>query len=283
MPNILITGASSGIGYATSQYLLAKGYHVFGSIRREADGKRLQQELGPGFTPLFFDVRDEAAVLAAASQVEPGWGTEGLAGLINNAGISVSGPLQHVTQEELRQQFEVNVFGVMNVTRAFLPLLGARANCPHPPGRIIHISSVSGRITFPFLGPYCASKHALESLADALRRELLPYGIDVVSIQPGAVRTPIWEKAAAQPNKYQDTDYAPYFQGLEQRVKRSYERAIPPEEIARAIGRVLEQKRPPTRIVVAHNPWMIRLLSTFMPDRWLDAIAGRRLKRIRER
>ncbi len=167
MKHVVITGVSSGIGFDGARYLVERGWHVFGSVRRTADGERVRAELGEGFTPLFFDVTDEGAIKTAAGQVSERIGETGLWGLVNNAGIAVPGPLMHLPLEEFRQQLEINVTGQLAVTQAFLPLLGVRKNASHPPGRIVNISSVSGRIAYPFLGPFAASKHALEALSDA--------------------------------------------------------------------------------------------------------------------
>lgn len=168
----------------------------------------MQEALGESFTPLLFDVTDAPAIQAAVEQVRTALGEEdNLVGLVNNAGVAVAGPLMHLPVAELRQQFEVNLFGLVAVTQAFLPLLGARPDTTVMPGRIINLSSVSGRIAYPFMGPYAASKHALEGLSDSLRHELI-YGIDVILIEPGSVRTPIWDKAEQLDiNRYANTDY----------------------------------------------------------------------------
>ena len=178
---VVVTGTSTGIGHASAAELIAHGYHVFGSVRNEADGERLQAELGPAFAPLVFDVTDSDAVYSAAEAVEDVLGDDNLVGLVNNAGIAVAGPLMDIEMDKVRHQFEVNVLGVLTVTQAFLPLLGACEDASEPPGRIVNISSVSGHTAYPFLGPYCASKHALEAFSDSLRRELLLYGVDVIS------------------------------------------------------------------------------------------------------
>jgi NAD(P)-dependent dehydrogenase (short-subunit alcohol dehydrogenase family) len=150
MNYVVITGASTGIGYATAAELARHGCHVFGNVRKAVDAERLRLALGDNFTPLLFDVTDQEAVWAAAKQVETRIGAAGLAALVNNAGIAVAGPLLHLTLDDLYHQFAVNLFGLVGVTQAFLPLLGAHKFAPHPPGRIINISSVSGRIAYPF-------------------------------------------------------------------------------------------------------------------------------------
>ena len=164
MKSVVITGVSTGIGYGCAADLCRRGYRVFGSVRTAGDAERLQRELGNAFTPLVFDVTDAGAVKEAAAQVKSAVGNEGLSGLVNNAGISKPGPLATLPPDDVRQHFEVNVMGVVHAVQAFLPLL-RRAK-----GRIVNISSVSGRIAYPFMGPYAASKHALEALSDSLRR-----------------------------------------------------------------------------------------------------------------
>ena len=191
---VVITGCSTGIGYHLAKAYLAKGYEVFGSVRKETDADKLRTEL-PGITPLLFDVTDEAAIQTAAKSVEEKLAGRYLDLLINNAGVAVSGPLMLLDMEEMRKQFEINVFGLLRVTQLFLPLLGAVEKQLHPPGKIINISSVAGQLVFPFLGPYAASKHALEALSHSLRRELLPHGIQVVIVGPSGIKTPLWKSS----------------------------------------------------------------------------------------
>lgn len=155
----VVTGVSSGIGYAVTKELIGRGYFVFGSVRKQADAERLQAEFDEGeFGALVFDVTDPAGIATAVEEVAQEVEGIGLWGLVNNAGIALAGPLMHVTPEEIRRQFEVNVFGTLAVTQAFLPLLGAQRDTPHAPGRIVNISSVSGHIAYPFMGPYAMSE-----------------------------------------------------------------------------------------------------------------------------
>jgi len=278
MKYVVITGASTGIGYDAARYLIGRGHHVFGSVRKMADGQRVQAELGEQFTPLLFDVTDGAAVETAVSQVTQRVGNSGLAGLVNNAGIAVAGPLMHISLDEFRHQFDVNLFGLLDVTQKFLPLLGAAANPPHPPGRIVNISSVSGKIVYPFLGPYAASKHALEALSDALRRELLIYGIDVIVIEPGSVKTPIWDKAQElDTEKYGQTDYKNLLDGMKKVFVSQGKTGIPVEKVSATIYQVLTTQRPKTRYVLARKLLTGWLLPRYLPDRRLDKIFAKRL------
>lgn len=271
MGNFVITGVSTGIGYETTRQLLARGHRVFGSVRRPADAQKLQEKLGPAFVPLVFDVTDGAAIEEAARRVAEVVDEEGLAGLVNNAGIAVAGPLAWLPTAELERQLDVNLLGVHRVTRALLPLLGARRDAPHPPGKILFISSVSGLFASPFLGPYCISKHALEAMADTWRRELMIYGIRVVCIEPGSVQTPIWDKARQSVPACEGTDWEVFMRSAARQIARSEAIGLPVEKVAALIVRVLDKERPRARYLIASNAMTFRLLS-LMPARWVDAL-----------
>jgi NAD(P)-dependent dehydrogenase (short-subunit alcohol dehydrogenase family) len=197
---------------------------------------------------------------------------------VNNAGIAVAGPLMHVTPEELRRQFEVNVFGTLAVTQAFLPLLGARRDAPHPPGRIVNISSVSGHIAYPFMGPYAASKHALEAISDALRRELLLYGVDVIVVAPGSVSTPIWDKAEQQYGGHAPgTDYDEAGLKFLETASKLGREAMPVERVSRTVMLALETPKPKARYILSNNRLLGWLVPRWMPTRMYDRIIGARL------
>src|SRR6201995_1556422 len=214
MQSVVITGASTGIGHACAKFLLDKGYRVFGSVRKQADADRLKGEFGPNFTPLLFDVTDEPAVLAAARDVRAALNGATLAGLVNNAGIAVTGPVLELPADEFRRQMDVNVTGPVISTQAFGPLLGADPALKGPKGRIVMISSVSGKNGNPLIPAYAASKHAIEGLSESLRRELMLFGIDVIIVAPGPVKTPIWSKGQQDfdMSKYQNSPYLPAMQ-----------------------------------------------------------------------
>jgi NAD(P)-dependent dehydrogenase (short-subunit alcohol dehydrogenase family) len=278
MKYVVVTGVSTGIGYDAALYLIERGYHVFGSVRKVADGERVQRELGEQFSPLLFDVTDGEAVETAVSQVTQHVGSSGLAGLVNNAGIAVAGPLMHISLDEFKQQFNVNLFGLLDVTQKFLPLLGASKQAAHPPGRIVNISSVSGKIVYPFMGPYAASKHALEALSDALRRELLIYGIDVIVIEPGSVQTPIWDKAQElDTEQYAQTDYKSIIEGMKKVFVSQGKTGIPVEEVSAVIYKALTSDQPKTRYVLARKLLSSWLLPRYLPDRRLDKIFAKRM------
>jgi len=278
MKYIAITGVSTGIGYATAARLIAYGYHVFGSVRRPADADRLKDEWGENFTPLLFDVTDDNAIKMAVSQVESRIGEVGLSALINNAGIFKLGPLASISLPDFRTLFEVNLFGVLNVTQAFLPLLGAQKNVHYPPGRIINISSTGGRIAYPFMGAYTASKHALEALSDTLRRELVIYGIDVIVIEPGLVDTPIINKAEEQTAHFlTNTDYEIFSETLQAQIAKDKRIALPVALISRTIHKALETPRPKSRYPVISRRFVGWLLPRLLPARWVDRLIARQL------
>ncbi len=283
MKHVLITGASTGIGYATAEAFIAKGYHVYGSVRKQADADKLQAGLGAGFTPLLFDVTDGPAIKAAAQKLEAEIGKEGLACLVNNAGIAVSGPMHLVPIDDLRQQFEVNLFGLMAVTQAFLPLLGAKENPGHAPGRIIMISSVGGKLAAPFLGPYSASKHALEAVSHSLRRELQVYGIDVIIVGPGAVKTPIWDKPSANElGIYEGTIYAPAMLKFQKSFVKSGQLGLPAAFLGERLVKIAEAAKPKSRYVFVPRFMKDWFIPKLLPDRMLDRIIGKSIGLLRK-
>ncbi|SFI73084.1 SDR family NAD(P)-dependent oxidoreductase [Caulobacter sp. UNC279MFTsu5.1] len=276
-PSVVVTGASTGIGWAVAQVLTQRGFHVFGSVRKPADAERLAAAFGQAVTPLLFDVTDEAAVRAAAAQVETALGGRTLAGLVNNAGIAVAGPLLHLPIDEWRRQLEVNLTGVVIATQAFAPLVGARKPAGGTPGRIVNIGSVGGRNANPFMGPYCTSKFGLEGLSESLRRELLPFGVDVVVIAPGAVATPIWDKAdETDTSAYAGTVYAPALDRLRAYMLSIGKSGLPPERIGQAVHAALTVARPKVRYTITPQP-MQMLMADLLPKRTLDRIVGKRL------
>lgn len=276
--SVVITGASTGIGWATAKVLLGKGFRVFGTVRKPGDAERLSAEFGSGFVPLLADVTDEAAVRRAAGHVGEMLGRQRLAGLVNNAGIVVGGTLLHLEPAEVRRQLEVNLIGPLMVTQAFAPLLGSDPERTGQPGRIVQVSSVSGKMGIPFVGAYSASKFALEGMSESLRRELMLYGIDVIVVAPGPVVTPIWQKGEeADYSRYDETDYAPIIQRFRAFFAEEAKKGLPAEELGRVIHHALTVNKPKVRYpVVAHRfkDWTIPML---LPKRLLDRIIGKQL------
>ncbi len=278
MKSVVVTGASTGIGWGCTKVLAGKGFHVFGSVRKQADADRLSKEFGSAFTPLIFDVTDEGAVREGAKAAAAALKGETLAGLVNNAGIAVAGPLLHLDVAEFRHQLEVNVTGQLIVTQAFAPLLGASPETKSKtPGRIVMISYVGGKNASPFVGPYSASKFALEGFAESLRRELMLYGVDVVVVAPGAVATPIWDKAdAVDVSKFGNTPYAKPLDGVKKYMLELGRKGLPPEKIGEAVWTALTINGPRTRYTVTPEPlqnWLVNHL----PKRSVDNTIAKRL------
>jgi NAD(P)-dependent dehydrogenase (short-subunit alcohol dehydrogenase family) len=273
----VITGASTGIGRAAVKVLAARGWRVFAAVRKSADADSLGREFGEAVAPLIVDVTDAAAVRAAADEVRAGLAGRTLQGLVNNAGMGGGGPLAHEPVDQIRRVFEVNVFGAVTVSQAFIPLLGADRTLTGGPGRIVNITSVGGRFAPPFVGDYAMSKHALEAFTDSLRRELMIYGIDVIAIGPGAVATPIWDKAAqADESVYGHTDYAAVLKSLKERFAAEGRKGLPPERIGEAIFTALTARRPRARYAIVRNRLFNWTIPTLLPKRVLDRlIAGR--------
>ena len=270
--NVLITGVSTGIGYACCEAFMAAGYRVFGSVRTQKDADRLAGQWSEKFTPLIFDVTDHEAVDRTAITVAKELGDDGLDCLINNAGVALGGPMMHVPIERLREQFEINVIGLVKVTQAFLPLLGARVDHVGKPGRIINISSVVGQIAMPFLGPYVGSKHALEGISQVMRRELMHYGIDVIVVGPGAIKTPIWNKGMDA--LYEDTAFANSLQIFAKGfIRGSIKHGFEAGKLADDIFKIFKKERPKPRYAIVAKPflnwWLPRILPTRMMDRYL--------------
>jgi NAD(P)-dependent dehydrogenase (short-subunit alcohol dehydrogenase family) len=275
---VVVTGASTGIGLACVGMLIAKGFFVFGAVRKELDAERLQARFGSDFAPLLFDVTDAEAIARSAKLVEDRLAGKTLAGLVNNAGVAVPGPLLHLPIEDLRRQLEINLIGQLQVTQAFAPLLGARVPQGGSPGRIVNMSSVAGTRATPFLGAYAASKFALEGMSDALRRELMLYGIDLIVIQPGMIATPIWDKAdSADFSRFDATPYGPAARKVQKYAVDSGRAAPGPERVAEAVLRALTAKRPPARIPVQTSSLLGNALPRLLPARVLDWLIARRL------
>jgi NAD(P)-dependent dehydrogenase (short-subunit alcohol dehydrogenase family) len=277
MRSVVVTGASTGIGWACAKLLLDKGFRVFGSVRKQADAERLKGEFGPNFTPLMFDITDEPAVLAGAREVRAALNGETLAGLVNNAGIAVAGPVLGLSADEFRRQMDVNVIGPIIATQAFGPLLGADPSLKGPKGRIVMISSVAGKNGNPLTSAYSASKHALEGLSESLRRELMLFGVDVVIVAPGPVKTPIWSKAEeVDISAYQNSPYFPALQKVRAFMLKLGEIGLPAEKIAETVYEALTTTHPKVRYQITPDP-MRHIMTTYLPKRMVDKIIAKRL------
>lgn len=261
----LVTGASTGIGRATVARLAAEGWQVFATVRRAEDAP------GGPVTTLIADVTDPSALAAARDQVEQRLAGAPLGALVLNAGIALPGPLLHQPLTEIRATLEVNVLGAIASVQAFAPLMRAG-------GRIVAISSVSGKFAAPFVGAYAASKHALEAACDSLRRELMIHDIDVVIIEPGPIATPIWRKsAAADPGRYDTTAYRDIVARMADYMAESEANALPVERAADAVMVALTARRPRTRYVVTRDKLLNFVLRRLLPDRVADRLIARKL------
>ncbi|MBR4402201.1 MAG: SDR family NAD(P)-dependent oxidoreductase [Flavobacteriales bacterium] len=272
MKNVVITGVSSGIGLAITRVFAAAGFKIFGSVRKKEDALRLKEELGDAYEPLFFDLTDDDAIKAEATRVAELVGHQGIQLLVNNGGISGGDAIMHVSIDYMKHIYDVNTLGLLRVSQAFFPLLKISSANKSVQTKIVNISSGAGRAVRPYLGPYAATKHAVEAISDAMRRELMRYGIDVVIIEPGPIATEIWNKnkAKAGEYKYQDTDYATLFQKIDKGVENMEHNALPAEKVGRLVLKAYTKKKPDTRYLIAPSRWMFWLAIHIIPDRWLD-------------
>ncbi len=282
----LITGASTGIGRASALRLVASGWTVLAGVRAPADGERLVAEAGPRtrLIPLILDVTDTVQVAAAVARVEQeavdaGVSPRGgLDALVNNAGIGLGGPLELVSADDLRRQFDVNVFAQVAVTRALLPAL-RRAR-----GRIVFLSSIGGRVAVAFNGPYAASKHAIEAFGDALRMELHSSGVQVALVEPGSVATPIWDKTRAEakriviPPELQEA-YGHVPAAMDKVLQDTARRGVAPERVAETIERALTARQMRARYVVGRDAKAMLLVKHLLPDLAFDRVVRRALGR----
>ena len=280
---VVVTGASTGIGAACALDCASRGMTVFAGVRDPRAGEALAAKGGPSLIPITLDITDEPSIARSVEVVQRVVGEAGLGGLVNNAGIAIGSPLEVIALSQLRKQFEVNVIGQIAVTQAFLPLLRRGR------GRIVNMGSISGRGAIPLLGPYSASKFALEALTDALRMELQPWGIQVSIIEPGAIATPIWEKSdkAAGDLEASASEEAKALYGeavirIREVIAQSAQRAIPPEAVVRAVHHALTASRPRTRYLVGRDAKLRAWMVKWLPDRVQDRLLAWALKYPRE-
>lgn len=255
MKSIVITGVSTGIGYGATVELLNHGYQVFGSVRTKEDADILRQQFGQNFVPLIFDVTDHAAIYKAAEEVKTKLNGTGLTALISNAGAAEGGPLMHQPIDIFQRHLDILVTGQLVTMQAFLPLLGAQEKYPHKPGRIITISSISGKMASPFLGAYVASKHALEGIAKTLQIELQIYGIDVIIVGPGLIKTKIWDKMTDDLfEKYKHTHYYESYKYFVSFFKKAIPaEALELDDFSKRLRKIIEAEKPKTRYSIVKN------------------------------
>ncbi len=272
---VLITGASTGIGRACAEQLDGLGFIVLAGVRKPSDADALRAAGSERLRPVTLDVTDPDSIAAATDTVELA-APLGLAGLVNNAGVALGGPVELVPLEEWREQLEVNLIGAVAVTQAMLPALRRGR------GRIVNVTSIGGRLATPFLGPYNASKFALEAVNDALRGELRQFGVEVVAIEPGAVATPIWDKARRTADEFTaraSSDgldlYRSGIDATRKAIADSERAGIPPQQVASEVARALTARRPRTHYVIGRDARTRLLLSKLLPTRAMDRLVAR--------
>jgi NAD(P)-dependent dehydrogenase (short-subunit alcohol dehydrogenase family) len=276
--DVVITGVSTGIGRETTRLFLSKGYRVFGSVRKQTDADRLQKEMGDRYVPLIVDVTDADAIQRAREKVEAMLGSNRLAGLVNNAGIVVSGPLLYLRPSEFRRQLEANMVGPLMVTQGFAPLLGTDVKRTGPVGRIVNISSTVAKVVPPFLGAYAASKWGLEGMSEALRRELMLFGIDLVIIEPGAVNTAMYDKGETEDlSEFKTTPYWGAIENFQRYIVAEGRKGLPPERLAKAVYVALTAAKPKTRYAVVPQRLKNWTLPRLLPDRVVDKAIAKQM------
>ncbi len=277
MKNVLITGASTGIGREIALHLDRLGWRVFAGVRKAFDAERLQKDASPELHTLILDVTDPSSIQAAIERVGEVVADSGLDALVNNAGITVNGAMEFIPLDELREQFEVNFFGVVATTQAALPLIRKADR-----GRIVQMGSIGGRQAAPLLGPYAATKYAIEAIGEAQRRELQVWGIEVIVIEPGAIATPIWAKgqeaAAVKIEGKGERElelYGSAFDALRAVATEGERRAVGPEAVAKVAEKALTEARPRPRYLVGTDAKILALITRFLPDRARDVLTLR--------
>lgn len=278
--SVLITGASTGIGFATAVDLAHDGHQVFAGVRRKEDGERLQKECAE-IIPVIMDVTKEDQILAAKETISKLRNQDRFY-LVNNAGTAVSGPVEAVPMEDYRKQFEVNFFGLVAVTQTFLPWVRETK------GRIINLSSIAGRFASPFMGPYAASKFAVEGLTDSLRRELMPFNVKVILVEPGPIETPIWEKGfnssvenKSRMNKEILSIYAKYVQMFEAEIRQAVATADPVDYVVDTIKMALFSINPRHRYLVGRQANIGGLISQLVPSKAVDIVIRKRFMQLK--
>lgn len=272
----LVTGASTGIGNACAAALAEKGYHVFAGVRNETDAERIRVESGGKLEAILLDVTNPGQIEEALNHITAVVGDTGLHGLVNNAGIAVAGPLEFVPMQDFVRQMEVNVNGLLAVTQAFLPLLRKAS------GRLCFISSTNGFLAPPFMGPYSASKYAVEAIGDSLRVELAPWNILVSLVQPGAIQTPIWEKSKRENEAMIGRMsaecrelYGKAIEVMRREAGKMEGRAVPAKQVADCVVHALTAKRPKTRYLCGGGARLEWIVARWLPDTWRDRLIRR--------
>ena len=276
--DVVVTGVSTGIGRGTTKVLISKGFRVFGSVRKQADAESLKREFGDGVVPLIMDTTDADAVHQAAQKVGSMIGDRNLVGLVNNAGIVVSGPLLYLRPSEYRRQLDVNMIAPLVVTQAFAPLLGTDKKRQGSPGRIVNITSSGAKVPIPLLGAYSASKYGLEGMSDVLRLELMLFGIDLVMIEPGFVNTTMYDKGEKEDlSEFKPTEYWNAVQNFQKFIVAEGRKGFSPERLGEAVHLALSTAKPKARYAVIKQRFKNWTLPRLLPARMLDAVIAKQL------
>src|SRR6202451_4708110 len=277
--DVVVTGVSTGIGWGTTKVLVSKGFRVFGSVRKQADAERLQREFGNGFVPLLMDITDGDSVHQAAQKVGSMLGDRNLVGLVNNAGIVVSGPLLYLRPSEYRRQLEANMISPLVVIQAFAPFLGTDEKRQGPAGRIVNISSTGAKVAIPLIGGYSSSKAGLEGMSDALRQELMLFGIDVVIIEPGTVNTAMYDKGEKEDlSEFKPTEYWEAVQNFQKYiVDEARNNGLPPERLGEAVHLALSTAKPKARYAVIPQRFKNWTLLRLLPVRMFDNFIAKQM------
>ena len=285
MRSVLVTGVSSGIGKAIAEELLNNDFFVIGSVRKKEDAKYFEDNYSKNFKKVMFDVTKKKEIETAKKEVKKilSENKSYLCSIVNNSGIALGGPVRYLDVDIFRKQFEVNFFGLIEVTKCFLDLL-IENNKYEMKNKIINIGSISGKRAYPFVAPYTSSKHALEGFSDALRRELLIHNLDVVLIQPGPIKSAIWEKAPSiEDNPFLKTEYEiplrKFFKGYIQMGMNG----LNPQIIGQRVFKILMTNKPKTRYVITPQKIKNYLMPGFLPDRWVDKLTGKMLGLIKKK
>jgi NAD(P)-dependent dehydrogenase (short-subunit alcohol dehydrogenase family) len=271
---ICITGVSTGIGRALLDFFHQKGYHIIGSVRNHDAVTDLQSNYTERLTVLCFDVRNQEATQIAFADIKNLLSQGHLELLINNAGIAMPGPLECLTEEQFEEQLDINLKSVRRITNLLLPYLKSGN-----PGRIINISSVSGILNTPFMGAYCISKHALESMTEIYRRELRMFGIKVISILPGPIKTEIWKKNIGKLNPFFETEYGHLLKNADKLIEKSDAQGLPAERVCMAVWKAFTARNPKTGYIVHKSPNVIRFISKVLPSLWLDVLMAKTMSK----
>jgi NAD(P)-dependent dehydrogenase (short-subunit alcohol dehydrogenase family) len=272
----VVTGASTGIGRATALDLAGNGFEVFAGVRRKADGEALNEAASGNLTPIMIDVTKPQSIARAKGAIGRKAGRRGVSALVNNAGVAVAGPLEFLPLDDFRRQIEVNLTGHLAVTQALLPQLRKAR------GRIVNITSIGGRVAYPFNGPYHASKWGLEAITDSLRVELQPWGIDVIAIEPGSVATEIWDRGLAKATQIREDLpregeklYGSSLEAMVRVMENTGDSGLPPEKAAKVIRKALTKRRPKTRYLIGRDAKGTIATKRLMTDRAWDRVVTR--------